>query len=647
MLRLAFTAPEGVAVVDVAGDWTVTGDTDAVRTWSLALATGAGWALEAPADLRAVPGPSSAGVDIAGDLTIAMIATLDVDAMSSGPATPINLIAHAPAVGRPMWQLGILILDTPARIARLVLRWRNAADTAWINLDGPSYIVPSGPHVILASRERFSTGYRAFWAVNAEAGGTSPPAVLDTTATVPGDVVIWSALEGWGGAAGVLEYVEVQARAAAPEELELVGRRFAEITPRVEIAIRAYCPRGVWSTDPDSIVDRELRVHAGILGAARAELETVGRYATPAKAFGETLELWEAVCNLPPRAGDGIVERRARLLTHLSLEGDALDEIAAALAEPLGDSAFAIEESTSVTFRDDFDATTTSGGYYTGGHDVAAWIKGGSGWTFARSGSPGIYTISRTLAATDVRYRGRTLQGDAHPPYLLHATGEGGLDTVWRTRLEALTVPADDIGAGLVIGDLERDDWTWIVVVKVGAEFRLKWLRYTGEDASVPVEDRHRAATAWGPIYNHLGAVFAPLSIRVRETATPGTWEIGAVNGTDPGDDWSAVTPVVIVGATPRPRWGGLAWVGLGSSVTGAASADWSFYDERSPRAPHALTWHAYRNPATPGAYDLAAAQLVLDGMAPAHTEATAIDRHRSMVYDDPTTLLDRDPIGT
>lgn len=652
MLRLAFTAPEGVAVRDVAGDWDVTGDGDATRTWSIALATGAGWALDGPADLRAVAGPASEGLDSAADLTIAMICSLDVAAMSSGPATPINLAAHAPAgVGEEsMWQLGLIILDTTLRIARLVLRWRNAAGSAWVQLDGPSFAVPTGPLVLLASRERFATGFRGFWAVNAEAGGTSPAAAFDITAApaAPADVVLWSAFEGWGACSGVLEFVEVKARAAAPEELELVGRRFAEITPKVEIAIRAYCPRGVWSREPTSIVDRELRVHAGILGRARAELETIGTYATPLRSWGETLELWEAVCGLPPRAGDGIIERRDRLRTHLSIEddgeGSSLDEIMAALDEPLGENVATVEETTSVTFRDDFDATTTSGGYYTGGHDVEAWIKGGSSWTFGLVA--GSYRINRVLAATDMRYRGRTLQGDAHPPYLLHATGEGGLDTVWRTRVAAMSMPVENVLAGLVIGDLERDDWTWIGVVAVSGNWYVRALRYTGEDESVAVELRHKAATAWTPITS-LGGVFVATSIRVRETATPGVWHVQVATGADPGDDWSAVIPAQLEGLTPRPRWGGLGIVGLGSSVTGAATADWAYYDERSPRSPHALTWHVFRDPGAGGTYDLAAAQVVLDSMAPAHTEATAIDRHRSMVYEDATTLLDRDPVGT
>lgn len=638
-LRLAFTAPAGVAVRDVVGGWDVDDGGDAAPVRALALATGAGWALDQPTAVVATP--SGEGLDVVGDLTIVMLATIDVAAAAAATGvTVIHLVGHDAA--SPLWQLLLVVLDPSARLARLTLRHADGA-SGWAYLDGPAYVVPEGSHLVACSRERFATGYRAFWAIDDEPAGTSPEIGLAIAAAPgsPADVEIWS---GAGGSpcAGVLEYLEVQPRAAAPEELELLGRRFAELTPKVERALRAQLPAGVYSRDPASIVQRELRVEAAIIARARAEYETIGTYGGPLRSFGEQLERWEATLEAPAGAGDGILERRARLARHLALPDASADQLRAELTALLG-STYTLDQPTGVEFLDDFDAPTTSGGYLTGGHDAAAWIQAGSGYTFARTSS--VYRISRTLAATDMRYRGRTLQGDAHPPMLLHPD-DGGPDTVWRTRLAAFTAPADNILAGLAIGSLEADDWTWIGLVLVSSTWYLRAARYVGEDPAAALTARHVAPVTWQSIAT-LGGSFAACSIRVRETRTPGTWSIQYTTAADPGDDWTAILEVDLPGCTPAPRWAGPAIVGLGSSVTGAVSADWDYYSARTPNAPWALTGHAYRNPADPGGYDLAAAQQAIDRLGPAHVDITAIDRRRSLVYADATTLLDRDPVGT
>lgn len=639
-LRLAFTAPAGVAVRDAVGGWDVDDGGDAVPTRSLELATGAGWGLDQPAAVVATP--TGEGLDVVGDLTIVMLARIDVAAAaSSSGVTVIQLVGHGAA--SPLWQLLLIVLDPAARLARLTLRHHDGAG-GWGYLDGPAYVVPDGSHLVACSRERFATGYRASWAIDDEPAGTSPAiglAIADPPGTAA-DVEIWS---GAGGVAcaGVLEYLEIQPRAAAPEELELLGRRLAELTPKVERALRAQLPAGVYSRDPSSIIQRELRVEAAILARARAELETIGTYGGPLRSFGETLEQWEATLEAPAGAGDGIVERRARLARHLAARAASAEQLRAELAAALG-STYALDQPTAVEFVDGFDTPTTSGGYLTGGHDAAAWIQAGSGYTFTRTGS--VYRLSRTLAATDLRYRGRTLQGDAHPPMLIHPD-DGGPDTVWRTRLSAFTVPADNVLAGLVIGDAEADDWTWIGIVRVSSTYYLKAARYVGEDPAAAITARHLGPAAWTAIAT-FGGSFAATSIRVRETSTPGTWSIQHTTAADPGDDWTAIAAgVELAGLTPRPRWAGPALVGLGSSVTGAVSADWEFYAARTPNAPWALTGHAYRDPADPGGYDLAAAQQAIDRLGPAHLDITAIDRRRSLVYGDATTLLDRDPVGT
>lgn len=55
--------------------------------------------------------------------------------------------------------------------------------------------------------------------------------------------------------------------------------------------------------------------------------------------------------------------------------------------------------------------------------------------------------------------------------------------------------------------------------------------------------------------------------------------------------------------------------------------------------------FHIYRNPALPGAYDLAEAQVIVDAMAHSHTQGRAIESI-SCKCDDPLSLTDRDLLG-
>lgn len=52
-----------------------------------------------------------------------------------------------------------------------------------------------------------------------------------------------------------------------------------------------------------------------------------------------------------------------------------------------------------------------------------------------------------------------------------------------------------------------------------------------------------------------------------------------------------------------------------------------------------------YRDPSLPGTYFLAAAQALVDDMAPSHTQGTVIESI-GMLYDDPHSLYDRDLMG-
>lgn len=663
-LFLAFNPAAGILPRDAARLWRVDVDSVPDVARSLELATGAGWSVDGE-DIVAVPEDGCDGADTLGDVTIAIgLSSLDVST-----AGAFALVSHVPSPTAEcsLWQLGIYVLDPARRLCRTFLRWHRAdpADTA-MYLDGPAFVMPTGPVLLTASRERTANAYVGRFGVNGAAGGRSETTLIIGSGSPPGElgsVRIMGAIDEVnpiGDPVGVVEFVDVQLRAACLEELELVGRRFAELTPKIELAIRRYAGgpmRDVWSQSPTSIVQRELRVQAGLLAYARAELEVVGRYAGPLTSWGELLERWESFCGMPNRAGDGIDERRARLATHLALDGQALDDIRATLAEPFNQDAadVELEEATSVDFEDVFDATATSGGYYSSGHDPEAYVKGNpTQFTFTNNvGSTSKYRINRTLATDDLRWWGRILQAtyappsDAHPPFLLHPTGEGGPDTYWQTRLTAFTTPADNIMGGLIIGDLEADDWTWIGVVLISGTWSVRWGRHIGEDLGVAASSRHVIApTAWSGLFATIGAAFSATSIKVRETDTPGSWAVQVVVGADPSD-WTVVAEDIIVGATPRPRWGGLGIVGLASSATGALSIEWDYYKEHSPHAPHALTWHAFRDPADGLSYDLAGAQAVLDRYGPAHADATAIDRHRSLVYGDATTLLDRDPIGT
>jgi hypothetical protein len=659
---LRFDTPDGTWPRDVARGWE-SGPApgallDGYTVRDLELITGSGFNIDGDGphwiSVADISGSAVAlEAPTIGSVTVEVIVRIDLDAWlaTSGPPYPVlrsPLVAWGAAATGVPWAVCLELVDADDGLVRPLLRWRNEADDAWLEAYGPVFVVGSASHVIIASRERAVDGFTVRWLVDGVAGQDATIHPLDVVTPGAFAAVAVAFNDSDVTAPGIVEAVGLQRRAVSLEELELAARRLTVHAPRARSALQRYLPPGNYSTDPDSLIQREVRAEAGLLAMLRGEHDLLTHALAPALAFGELLERWEAICQLPVRPADSIDARRAALVAHLRLQGFSLDEIRVSLAPYFGLDADDVEilQPDTTEFRDDFAAAVLDGdGYHDTGHDAARWTRSGGGlsWTFNHDTVSERYEITRGAGATDLRYLGRVEHyGDAGPPFFLHATGEGGLDTFITIGLSVATEPADNILIGMVVGDMEADDWTWIGVVKLAGVNKLGWIRYTGEDPAAAITARHKLAAAFTEItgITNLAASY----IRVRDMGD-GTMQVQH-NATDPAD-WNAVATFEITGATPRVRWAGLGIVGTGSSVAGAIAGEWTYYAERAPRGAGRLTWFGFRDPGVAGSYDLVGADLVVQRVKPAHVDGSAISHQRGLHLDDATTLLDRDMLDT
>lgn len=635
-LFLAFDTEPSVAPVDPVG-WTATAAGVLTYVVDHQTITGRAWQVSASSAVL-IEQAGAASAQATASLTLTMGVSVDWPAFLAAAVTTVTLAEHGDDTNST-WRLQAALAHADAKTVQLSLSWRTAAATAWRTVGGP-IIKLERPAAIFVSRERTASGFTVRWSVNGEPAGATTSTPIDIVVTSSGspDISIGqtsAALEvavGWR-----FEWIQLLDEASTIEEMVVVGKRFAVRAPMLTTALRRLEPDNVYSRDPDSLIDREIRVEAVAASLVRGGADYLLAGMPPGLSFGPLLERWENTLRPGTAPGAELERRQDALAAQLRLSGSALDEAKIALEPVLGlaSADIVIDELDTTEYLEEFNTTTTSGGYLTGGFDAARWVTvGAARFTFALVGGSSLYRVTRALAADDMRYRGRNdyAAPDTSTPFLLHPTGVSGRGTWWEISIVAVTLPATDIIAGLVIGDAEDDDWTWIGLYSDGSS-KLGWTRYNG--------------AAGGPVMGaitSLGAATAPRFIRVRDLGG-GAYDVQH-NATAPAD-WNAIAVSHVVGASPRARWGGIGAAGGNTSATGAFGVDVGMYWDRAPRGPGRLSWQAFRDPLLPGTYDLEAADLIAQRVSPSHVEGTPITHRRGIYTDDATTLLDRDPMRT
>jgi sialidase-1 len=131
---------------------------------------------------------------------------------------------------------------------------------------------------------------------------------------------------------GTIAALRVRDSETSAEELRQVYRAIATHQPEGYASQQALLPPRVYSTDSESIIQREIAVEGGAMGAVVAEVAALVEDGLPDRAY-HLLDRWEAVKRLAPRPRDSIATRRARVAGHFAtIHGFNVDKVREAVA---------------------------------------------------------------------------------------------------------------------------------------------------------------------------------------------------------------------------------------------------------------------------------------------------------------------------
>jgi hypothetical protein len=415
---------------------------------------------------------------------------------------------------------------------------------------------------------------------------------------------------------GAIDSLVVLNEAISAEEAEWYWLRIAKDQPDGALALRRLLPPGVYSSDPDSRIQREVRVEGSTIGYTKSVARRMREYSLPDKAWGDWLERWEEILGHDPKAGDWLEKRRARLLSFLGVRRgysvvDVKDQLLEAFDTEDPDDAQIIEFDND--FAEDFTVGTPS---------IHARVDDGGGAWSDDATTVAADELEFDAAAADLRYYGA---GDVGPGLYLWGLPGDGVDAWIHGEVEVVV----DDGAtiqGFAIGRADDvDDFLFVGLADNGGPFIVA-RRVVGGDTAAPVtiED------PW---------VTNPTFFRIR-TDGLGNYLIkyGATDVAAKAHAGVAVTGPV------APKWAGFAVASVSSSVT--VNALFRNFFTHTPSGPQRLCWYAYRDPGLGGAPDMRGAELIVDRVRPAHTFAHAVEK-LEVVCDDPEgSGCDRQPIG-
>lgn len=590
-----------------------------------------------------------------GSVAIGCVVDLDVDAQwASGQHAVLVQQGDPPTIS---WGLRLELVDPVSRLATVRLYWTSGG--AMATVAGADLVVPTGPFVAIASREATDDGFVVRYAAAGELLGQSlvvgQPPDLD-----PGQAVLVGS-DLAHHLHGVLDQVHVMHRPVTHEEAELVDYRLRQAGPEAYAARRSLAG-GVkaWGSDLHLVVQRELQLEAAVLALAKANARRLARYVLrPDRAWGAALRYWEQLVAIPTRPGDGIDQRRARVVTALRGRlGCSEEDLQALLAEALGyesDPSLADFATGDVEYADAFDPLVTSGDLWVSGHAEHAWLPHPNAhFAFTQPAGGNDYLQGDQSGTDDLRYQGWLGQGgvaEANPPMYLRFIGsgagrqtnalgqsaiDGGKQIAARIEVRAgSTIPAGLL-VGLVVGSIVDDEWLWVGIRNNGGANDLVAIRYMGA-----VLDASFTTLAAG-----VGAL--PRVIHVEHLGN-GRDDLGAyrVKQASSVAGLAAATAYDVAGGPTRPDWGGPAAASPSTvaNVTGPTVARWADWWHRAPHAGGPQHLRILRDPTDPGIYDTELAGAILAANLLAQLDGTVIDEERGLSLEVGDSLLDRDPM--
>jgi hypothetical protein len=543
-------------------------------------------------------------------------ALLDMDALVAAGDGTYTIAARGVSGSSAELRLWGLEIEMASGIATLRMFWEKSGGSQ-AAIDGPAFLPPSGyAYVAAVRRWKSATEVTVDYFVNGLAMDSYPSSDGDIENGVGGTVTVGVRGDGAGGwerhFVGTIDMVRVSADERTAEEIAAVTRFFFELPEQGYTLIKDYSPPGeVYSTHPDSIVQRELMTEGDGLAMAWSLIDELGRDFLPDRAT-RTLPRWERILRLSPKPSDFIAERRARAVGFLrKVHGYNRNEILLAVDELLAatEDQLAILEN-SLAWVDPFT-------------DASLGLR----WQPFTPGNGTLSLVSNKLrltvpAATDCQWDGSVLHA------VRARTSIDGAYGIIAAKLDAFT-PADNGDmVGIYLQDEVSGDAHLFGIERLSGSARIS--------SRIIKQGIQQAAVDLG------AAPTLPALFRLKQKQA-GLVDLQWNDFSDGWDTpWTTLSAdVATVGNAP---WCGVFARSGAASATGFA-ADIDEVRGVMPVSLSVFRWFVFRDPALGGDPDIRGAQLTIEKMEPAHTKGS-ITESNSFKCDDSYSLCDRTPLG-
>ena len=554
---------------------------------------------------------------LARDVTLEVLVNFDIASATGGNAI-IQRGKGGSSAERILY--GLRLDKYSATQAELVMYWHEVGSSVDVDVVGARFTIPAGWLYLWAIRRwRSLTEVEVIFGIN----GNEVARVTETAGDI-GDGTGGTTLVGCRYNTtgpvyedffeGKIDQIRVSNEARPVEELQHEFRRIMVLQGQGYEIIRSNLPPGaIYSDDPDSIIQRELAVEGDALSEAMALAEELRNGYSPETAWN-LLSRWESILKLPPSYDDLIETRRARVLGFLrKVHGSGLDAIALELEKAFDLAAASIEIlEHSNEYTDDFSSALGAAWGLDSG-DGAIAIDTEELKITLSSSDDGRWETSKSQRAY------QSLDGDVQEP-----DPHAGFDAT--VKVASYTIQ-NDVMAGILVYDSMSRDAMMLGYYRTGGATKLGYWVYADHTWSAFVElDAGPPAT--------------PQWLRVRYDGA-GVYSV-FYNGTGPNDT-SNETEVAV--GVQSPNFAGMGVIEFTGSCAGSVDVrfdDWRLFQ---PNGLAVFNWQAYRDPALGGTADMRGAQAVVDKVKPAHTFGAAV-QSRVAVFDNPTSLFDRTPLG-
>lgn len=416
---------------------------------------------------------------------------------------------------------------------------------------------------------------------------------------------------------GAIDELAIYDHALCAEEIEATWLRITEHQPNGAELMHDLAPPGApISDDPASRIQRLLRLIGEGLGFAAAKGEAVRSYTMPDRAFGSTLERWEAIARLPSRPRTALDIRRRRVIAHLRSRGIDLATVREALREVLDLHPSQIEIlnfSNDVT--DPFDSIRSE-----------RWqaLPASSDWVAASNAANAI-----AAAGTDARW-----DGVVRNARRLRMAAPDGRSAYLGARMTPIDFPGDSEG-GLLLEHGSRGDRLFFGVRNTAGTLTVVYQRWRAGvlvDASPVVLATIAGDPYWLRIRRDPVDSADPA---LGETELRLEWSLDGVTFATQGN-------VLFIN---DHQWAGFYARGTDASLSADLQLNFDEFRMRLPFGKRPFRWYAYRDPAIAGTADLVGGNALLKRLRHAYTQAAAITTY-SLLCDEEASGCDLGPMG-